>query len=206
VRILHTLNNISDVPVANPPSAPEPGAYLYEKYAGIDIHPRDAFDALNQFGATTLFTAGPALVREMAQAEAAAARAAAAGEAIGCEVANAEADSMLARLRSLLDDAIERFDEDGFTRAQAGRLSTNPELEPLFRGERIHTFFQEYVAEDPFLMEQGIQVTPRFQFGPDVYDAVNNFWWDVTTPDQWYLHVGKYSPVFGQGTPLFYPR
>ncbi len=75
-------------------------------------------------------------------------------------------------------------------------------MEGLFTGERIDTFFKESVAADPLL--GNLQTTPRFQFGPDVYDPAAGTWWDVTTPGQWGMHVRKYTPMFGQGSPLFY--
>jgi hypothetical protein len=47
-----------------------------------------------------------------------------------------------------------------------------------------------------------LDVTPRFRFGPDVYNIETKQWWDVTTPGEWAKHLGKY-PSFGEGIPLF---
>jgi RHS repeat-associated protein len=103
-----------------------------------------------------------------------------------------------------VDDAVSRFNAVGFTRAQAARVQANPKLAPVFTGERIDTFFKQAVSQDLFLKEQGFQVTPRFQFGPDVFNRTTNVWYDVTTAGQWSTHVDRYTPAFGQGTPLFY--
>jgi hypothetical protein len=102
-----------------------------------------------------------------------------------------------------MDGAVTRFGEEGFTRGQAAALADNPGLEAAFRGERIDTFFKESVTLDPRLAH--LEVTPRFQFGPDAFDPATYQWWDVTTPGQWGRHVLKYGPGFGKGTPLFTP-
>jgi hypothetical protein len=83
-------------------------------------------------------------------------------------------------------------------------LAKNPAWEAAFRGERIDTFFKQAVLGDPNLRH--LRVTPRFKFGPDVFDPVRNVWYDVTTPAQWQGHLLKYEEIFGQGVPLFYPR
>jgi hypothetical protein len=108
------------------------------------------------------------------------------------------------RLAQHLEGAKADFASRGFTNNQLTRIGTNPELEAAFRGERIDTFFKQRVLNGTWLDSQGIQVTPRFKFGPGVYDPVNKVWYDVTTPGQWPLHVDKYTPGFGQGVPLHY--
>ena len=105
-------------------------------------------------------------------------------------------------LNEALDTAVERFEQQGFTPKQQARLATSPELEAAFRGERIDTFFKEEVASNPALKD--LQITPRFKFGPDVYDPVSGVWYDVTTPGQWIRHVDRYTGTFGQGFPLYY--
>lgn len=98
-----------------------------------------------------------------------------------------------------MDNAIARFNAEGFTEAQAEALVKNPELEAAFRGDRIDAFFKETVGQDPAL--QHLELTPRFKFGPDVFDPATQRWWDVTTPAQWEAHTQKYW-LFGDGTPL----
>jgi hypothetical protein len=104
-------------------------------------------------------------------------------------------------LRQHTESAIERFNLEGFTPAQQRALISRPEMAPAYRGDRIDTFIKESVSADPLL--QHLQVTPRFKFGPDIFDAATGRWWDVTTPGQWSRHVEKYTPSFGSGTPLF---
>jgi hypothetical protein len=81
-------------------------------------------------------------------------------------------------------------------------LNYRPGLWAAHRGERIDTFAKETIAQDASLRH--LVITPRFQFGPDVYDPINNVWYDITTVGQWPRHVSKYSDKFGAGTPLFY--
>ena len=105
-----------------------------------------------------------------------------------------------ARLSQHLDNALDMFNAKGFTDPQQLALADNPGLEAAFRGSQIDTYFKQYVAEDPDLAD--LQLTPRFKFGPDVFDPATQQWWDVTTPAQWQQHVEKYW-LFGDGTPLF---
>jgi hypothetical protein len=72
----------------------------------------------------------------------------------------------------------------------------------MHRGERIDTFVKEAVAKDPSLGH--LKITPRFKFGPDFYDPINNEWYDVTTIGEWNSHVGRYTLGFGRGIPLLY--
>jgi hypothetical protein len=50
---------------------------------------------------------------------------------------------------------------------------------------------------------EGLKITPRGKFGPDIYDPVTKRWWDITTQEEWAAHVKKYGDQFGQGFPLF---
>jgi large repetitive protein len=111
-------------------------------------------------------------------------------------------EAVTGQLQLKLDFAFERFGQQGFTKAQQAALLTNPGLEAAFTGERIDTFFKESVQADLNLKQ--LLVTSRFQFGPDIYDSVNNVWYDVTTPDEWLAHLTKYTQGFGFGIPLFY--
>lgn len=117
-------------------------------------------------------------------------------------VAAETAPSIEAQLQTHLDNAIARFGQEGFTPNQAAALVEKPNLEAAFRGTQIDTFFKESVSADANLSH--LQITPRFRFGPDVFDPANNVWYDVTTPAQWQNHVLKYTPGFGQGAPLFH--
>jgi hypothetical protein len=110
--------------------------------------------------------------------------------------------STLERLRAHLDNALARLERDGLTQSQRDSLRDNPYLEAAHRGERIDTFVKETIANDENLAH--LKITPRFQFGPDIYDDINKVWYDITTLKQWAAHEKKYTPGFGQGTPLFY--
>ena len=108
----------------------------------------------------------------------------------------------LERLQAHLDNALARLERDGLTEARKRSLKYYPQLEAAHRGERIDTFAKETIATDEYLAH--LKITPRFQFGPDIYDDINKVWYDVTTLKQWAAHERKYTPGFGQGTPLFY--
>jgi hypothetical protein len=103
-----------------------------------------------------------------------------------------------------LDNAVARFNSvpgGAFTDAQADALVNNPQLASAFRGERIDAFFRESVGNDSAL--DHLELTPRGQFGPDVFNPETQQWWDATTPGQWDAHVQKYW-LFGNGTPLLH--
>ncbi len=147
------------------------------------------------------FEAGP----EHASGQIAVASASAVGEipsviAYDASCCTVAAESETALLQGHLENAISRFNAEGFTEAQSEALLNHPNLEAAFRGDRIDTFFKESVANDPAL--QHLELTPRFKFGPDVFDPATQRWWDVTTPKQWGAHTSKYW-LFGEGTPLF---
>jgi hypothetical protein len=101
-----------------------------------------------------------------------------------------------------LDDAQARLKQAGLTAAQKASLKNRPWLEPMHRGERIDTFVKETVAKDASL--DHLKITPRFRFGPDFCDPVNNVWYDVTTIGEWKAHEGRYTLGFGRGIPLLY--
>ena len=68
-----------------------------------------------------------------------------------------------------------------------------------YRGDQIDTFFKEAVSQDPQLSH--LVITPRFKFGPDVFDPYAARWWDVTTPAQWDARAQNYW-IFGEDKPL----
>ena len=83
-------------------------------------------------------------------------------------------------------------------------VAKSPNLEAAMVGGQLDKFFKEEVLASG--LGDSIQVTPRYKFGPDVFDTNTGKWWDVTTPGQWAGHVRKYAPGYGTGSPLFYGR
>jgi RHS repeat-associated protein len=110
------------------------------------------------------------------------------------------AESDTALLQAHVDNAVTRLQAEGLTPGQKLALVDNPNLQSAFEGERIDYFFRQSVAEDPALSH--LELTPRGQFGPDVFNPETQQWWDATTPGQWDAHAQKYW-LFGDGTPLF---
>jgi RHS repeat-associated protein len=117
---------------------------------------------------------------------------------VSADVAVTDADTAL--LAEHLENAVARFDVEGYTARQMASLEGNPGLAAAHRGTQIDTFFKESVSLDSRLSH--LDLTGRYKFGPDVFDPAAQRWWDVTTPAQWDAHVQKYS-LFGDGTPLF---
>jgi hypothetical protein len=114
----------------------------------------------------------------------------------------ASTPSTLERLQAHVNNAYALLEQEGLTAAQKKSLEYYPYLEAAHRGERIDTFAKRSIAEDKYLTH--LKITPRFQFGPDIYDPINNLWYDITTLQQWPLHEVKYAERFGRGAPLFY--
>lgn len=114
-------------------------------------------------------------------------------------VASEAAPSIDAILTQHMQTAVTKHQ---LTPAQAARILKNPRLEAAYRGDRIDALFKEIVAADSRLSH--LEITPRFKFGPDVYDPIAQVWWDVTTSPQWAGHAAKYTPLFGRGVPLIY--
>ena len=107
-----------------------------------------------------------------------------------------------------LAKALDEVAREGLTPAQLEALDENPGLECAFRGERLDTAFKQLVQTD---IEEGLSpslknlmMTPRFTFGPDVFNPYTGQWWDVTTSAQWAAHDAQYSSAFGFGNPLTY--
>lgn len=79
----------------------------------------------------------------------------------------------MAQLQTHLGNAIARLGQEGFTPNQAAALAENPNLGAAFRGgSQIDTFFKESVSADDANLSH-LQITPRFKFGPDIFDPVN---------------------------------
>ncbi len=106
------------------------------------------------------------------------------------------------RLLAHVKDARVRVEMGGLTEAQRRAVARHPRLEAAYKGERIDTFAKETIVNDENLPH--LIITPRFQFGPDVFDPINRVWYDIATPRGWARHERKYSHSFGRGIPLFY--
>jgi len=114
------------------------------------------------------------------------------GPAVQLDVnAPRSADSTGRRLLAHVQDALERFEHEGFTDAQRAALRDNPQLRAAFRGSRIDEFAKEAVELDPEL--QHVIVTGLYEPGADFYDATTGRWYDITTAAAWKEHVAKYG-------------
>jgi hypothetical protein len=83
-------------------------------------------------------------------------------------------------------------------------LKENPELEPMFLGERVDYYFRQAFngSMDPAL--DRLMMTARGVFGPDVFNPFTGAWWDVTTQQAWAAHYATYSVFGANGSPLLY--
>jgi len=162
---------------------------------GIDTYespaepPRVPADGNGQPAPTSSEAGGPAAAEAALQAARAAAE-------------SASTPSTPERLQMHVDNAVARLKRDGLTANQKKSLNYHPRYEAAHKGERIDSFAKESIAKDENLRH--LKITPRFQFGPDIYDPVNRVWYDITTREQWNGHEKKYTEGFGQGTPLYY--
>jgi len=111
-------------------------------------------------------------------------------------------DATTAVLKSHVDDAVAKYESGaiGMSRAQAQAAAKNPGLEAAFRGSVIDDAAKATISADPALMH--LSVTPRFRFGPDVFDDNAKLWWDMTTEGQWQRHLAKYENLYGTGIRL----
>ena len=125
------------------------------------------------------------------------------GKELAVELVEEGPQSVADILQAHVDRAVQQFEQAGFTPAQEAAIASNPELDAAYMGERIDFFAKQLAADDPILAQQGIKITPRGQFGPDFFNPTTGEWWDITTPNEWFGHVSKYTS-FGSGTILVY--
>ncbi len=77
-----------------------------------------------------------------------------------------------------------------FTPGQFRALTRNPELRPMFRGNRIDVMARDFIRQDPNLNF----LKSNYNRGADFVHPNSGRWWDMTTPGQWQRHVNKYGP------------
>jgi RHS repeat-associated protein len=121
---------------------------------------------------------------------------------VGAFAPAAKAVDFTSILEGHLDAALEQYAATGLTDAQLADVLQNPGREAMHAGTQIDTLFKQNVAADPLCGD--LCITPRGQFGPDVYHPASQQWWDVTTLGSWSDHVSLYSGGYGTGNPLLY--
>lgn len=104
------------------------------------------------------------------------------------------------RLQHHTTAAAKAFDAGKITMTpnQAAAAARNPGLKAAFRGDRIDEAAKEAVSKDRKLSR--VQVTPRFQKGPDFIAEVDGkqHWFDMTTEKAWPAHQKSYAS-YGEG-------
>ena len=80
---------------------------------------------------------------------------------------------------------------DALTPGQRLAAARNPDLYPMFRGNRIDRLAKTFANADETLSANDI-VLSRGR-GPDFLRASTNQWWDITTPGQWAAHLMRYD-------------
>ncbi len=106
------------------------------------------------------------------------------------------------RLETHLAYAMENY---VLTQRQTLRIGLSPNSANRFIGSQIDDLFKTRIQSD-FWLKPFTNVTPRYTFGPDVYNKTFSIWWDVTTSRSWNNHLIKYNSGFGQGYGLFWLR
>ncbi len=103
-------------------------------------------------------------------------------ETVSASAPNAEpvtAPSVHERLQAHVDAASALLERKGLTDGQLRALRKKPGFAAAYKGDRIDTFAKKTIAGDGSLKH--LKTTPRFRFGPDIYDPMNRLWWDITT-------------------------
>jgi RHS repeat-associated protein len=80
-----------------------------------------------------------------------------------------------------------------FTPKQFEALTNNPNLRPMFRGNRIDVRARRYVSEDSALSH----LESNYNRGADFVNPMSGRWWDMTTPGQWQRHIVRYRDSYG---------
>lgn len=96
------------------------------------------------------------------------------------------------RLQAHVSKAAKEIDErglDAFTNKQLQAIQRNPNLRPMYRGNRIDVKARQYIKADEAL----IHLKSNYSRGADFVDFKTGKWWDMTTPAQWQKHVTKYG-------------
>ena len=109
-----------------------------------------------------------------------------------------------ARLAWYAEQAAAQADEQGLTPNQAEAVEDYPGMYKMFRGYNIDQIMKDMVQNDALLKDQGLQITPPGNAGPD-FSTKTGTWYDLTTPGQWQAHVTRYSGTYGIGTRIPYP-
>jgi RHS repeat-associated protein len=97
------------------------------------------------------------------------------------------------RLQKHVNKAVKIVDnlgDEALTVRQYRAVQRNPNLRPMYRGNRIDVMTRNFVKNDAKLRH----LKSNYTNGPDFVNPANNNWWDITTKAQWQKHVDKYGP------------
>jgi hypothetical protein len=111
------------------------------------------------------------------------------GKKVGAEKGT---KAITSKLQSYVNQAVKKVDDLGdeaFTPKQLRAMQRNPNLTPMFRGNRIDVKTRELMKNDPL----GLKLKSNYTNGPDFVDPTTGRWWDMTTPKSWSAHEKKYG-------------
>jgi hypothetical protein len=100
--------------------------------------------------------------------------------------------STTTRLQTYVTRAANEVDALGdaaFTPKQFQAIERNPNLRPMFRGNRIDVMARRLIEKDANLSH----LQSNYTRGPDFVNPKNGQWWDMTTPNAWNEHVKRYG-------------
>lgn len=100
--------------------------------------------------------------------------------------------STTAKLQTYVTRAAKIVDAAGpaaFTPKQFAAIQRNPNLAPMYRGNRIDVMARTLIKSDPTLSF----LISNYTRGADFVHPGTGNWWDMTTPNAWPAHVARYG-------------
>ncbi len=84
---------------------------------------------------------------------------------------------------------VDALGDAAFTKKQLDAIKRNPNLRPMFRGNRIDVKARRAIERNPDLQH----LKSNYTKGADFVNPETAEWWDMTTPGQWLDHVARYG-------------
>ena len=85
---------------------------------------------------------------------------------------------------------VDALGDRAFTPRQLRAIRRNPDIRPMYRGNRIDVKARQLIKNDHYLQH----LESNYRRGPDFRNPRTGEWWDMTTEASWPSHVDKYGP------------